>query len=106
MTYLRGLRLQLRINVYDSSWVPRMHELMGQEKGIEFPLAMLCWSHARAECENELDKAFGLWALAPRCCCEAVPVDYLLTLEQVLERLMAHHIADYEFSLSGELFTR
>jgi hypothetical protein len=61
-------------------------------------LSYLCWMHSKAECENDLDKVFGLWALASECCQQAVPVDYSLTLEQVLQKLLVHDVATHGMS--------
>ena len=56
-------------------------------------LSYLCWMHSKAQCENDLDRVFGLWALASECCQQAIPVDYSLTLEQVLQKLLIHDVA-------------
>ena len=56
-------------------------------------LSYLCWLHGEADCEKLLDKVFGLWALAPSCCQEAVPVDYSSTFDEVMQKLWDHDIA-------------
>jgi hypothetical protein len=56
-------------------------------------LSYLCWLHGKGECEKDLDKVFGLWALASDCCQEAIPVDYSSTYEEVLGKLLAHDVA-------------
>ncbi|KAE9382189.1 HET-domain-containing protein [Stipitochalara longipes BDJ] len=50
----------------------------------------LCTFHGGADCEREIDNVFGLSALALDCCQRAVPIDYELTLDQVLERVFNH----------------
>jgi hypothetical protein len=53
-------------------------------------LSLLCGQNRKAQCEKEVDKIFGLWALAPVCCQEAIPVDYSLSLDQVLGNVFEH----------------
>lgn len=53
-------------------------------------LSLLCGQNRRAQCEKEVDKIFGLWALAPVCCQEAIPVNYSLSLDQVLCNVFEH----------------
>jgi hypothetical protein len=65
----------------------------GRPGNLTSNLSYLCWLHGKGECEKEVDKVFGLWALASDCCQQAVPVDYLLPCEQVLHKLLMHDIA-------------
>jgi len=43
-------------------------------------LSFLCYMFNESQCEKAIDKVFGLRALAPICCQEAVPVDYGLAI--------------------------
>jgi hypothetical protein len=52
-----------------------------------FRLSLL---HRKVECENIVDKIFGLWALAPRCCQQAVPIDYPATFADILRNTIIH----------------
>jgi hypothetical protein len=65
----------------------------GRSGNLTSNLSYLCWLHGKGKCEKEVDKVFGLWALASACCQQAVPVDYLLPCEQVLHKLLTHDIA-------------
>ncbi|PMD37910.1 hypothetical protein L207DRAFT_584832 [Hyaloscypha variabilis F] len=65
----------LNINIHDSS-----HSLLH-----------LCSDHGAAICVDPRDKIFGLHALAEKCCTDAVPVDYSLSLFQLSTRVLFHH---------------
>jgi hypothetical protein len=54
-------------------------------------LSFLCSQNKKAQCEKEVDKIFGLWALAPACCQHAIPVDYSFSLDQVLGNVFEHN---------------
>ena len=72
----------------------RMVVLMSHDRvqlgGTGIELGSLFVAHQSGECENELDKVFGVWALAKECCQLAVPIDYSLTLNQVKQKLFEH----------------
>jgi hypothetical protein len=101
-SYFRSICLGLRSKNWVEIWGTPMENLMGKtdEKKHKHFLAGLCWDLSKAECENDLHKVFGLWALAPQCCREGVPVDYLLTLEQVLQKLVAHNNVAHDYKIS------
>ena len=61
--------------------------------GIGFrPLLDIFLEYQRAECADKRDKVFGLHTLAPRCCKEAVPVDYSLSMTEIVAQLCQHHL--------------
>ncbi|KAE9369770.1 hypothetical protein N431DRAFT_469656 [Stipitochalara longipes BDJ] len=66
--------------------------MAGNPSTSSLSLSYLCWLHGKAECEKILDKVFGLWGLAPRCCQQAVPVDYSSTFNEVMQKLWDHGI--------------
>jgi hypothetical protein len=99
--------LQSRIYIYDIEETihktataiseSRIHIFMAGRPGtLTSNLSYLCWLHGKGECDKELDKVFGLWALASDCCQLAVPVDYSSTFEEVLGKLLAHDVAAHE----------
>ncbi|KAE9367289.1 HET-domain-containing protein [Stipitochalara longipes BDJ] len=53
-------------------------------------LLTLSLLHREADCERVVDKLFGLWALDQQCCQQAVPVDYSLTFEDILRKVLLH----------------
>jgi hypothetical protein len=53
-------------------------------------LLHLCSDHGAANCIDPRDKIFGLHALSQKCCTDAVPVDYSLSLFQILTRVHFH----------------
>jgi hypothetical protein len=55
-------------------------------------LFAICFSKCRADCENVLDKVFGLSALSLSCCQQAVPIDYGLTIDELLEKVISHEL--------------
>jgi Heterokaryon incompatibility protein (HET) len=72
----------------------RMNVLLAGRPGkLSSNLSYLCWLHGKAECENEIDKIFGLWALASDCCQQAVPIDYSASFDRILRKLLTHDIA-------------
>lgn len=54
-------------------------------------LLHLCSDHGEAKCVDPRDKIFGLHALAQKCCTDAVPVDYSLSLFQISTAVLSHH---------------
>ncbi|KAN0103374.1 hypothetical protein V8E51_011687 [Hyaloscypha variabilis] len=54
-------------------------------------LLNLCCVRGQAYCVDPRDKIFGLHALAQKCCADAVPVDYSLSLFQVSTKVLSHH---------------
>jgi len=54
-------------------------------------LTILYSKHNTGKCENELDKVFGLWALANKCCQDAVPIDYSLAMDQLMGMVRTHN---------------
>jgi len=58
-------------------------------------LYSLCIGFGGAECENVLDRVFGLCGLTEECCRNAVPIDYWLTVDEVLEKLAAHALGTH-----------
>jgi hypothetical protein len=54
-------------------------------------LLHLCSDHGAANCVDPRDKIFGLHALTRKCCADAVPVDYSLSLFQISTRVLSHH---------------
>lgn len=57
-----------------------------------------------AECEDQRDKIFGLYSLAPTCCREANTINYSLAWKEVLGRLVSHQL-DFHNSLMESLPT-
>ncbi|PMD33029.1 hypothetical protein L207DRAFT_518383 [Hyaloscypha variabilis F] len=72
---------------------PMMNFMAGDRQSSTLSLSYLCWLHGKSNCEKLLDKVFGLWALAPGCCQQAVPVDYSATFNGVMQKLWDHDIA-------------
>ena len=72
---------------------PMMNFMAGDRQISTLSLSYRCWLHGKANCEKLLDKVFGLWALAPGCCQQAVPVDYSATFDEVMQKLWDHDIA-------------
>jgi hypothetical protein len=61
--------------------------------GIGFrPLLDIFSEYQRTECADRRDKVFGLRTFAPRCCKEAVPVDYSLSMTEIVGQLCQHHL--------------
>jgi hypothetical protein len=54
-------------------------------------LLHLCSDHGAANCMDPRDKIFGLHALTRKCCADAVPIDYSLSLFQISTRVLSHH---------------
>lgn len=48
-----------------------------------------------SKCFDERDKIFGLRSLSPTCCRDAVPTDYSMTVEDVINALLAHNEVDH-----------
>jgi len=68
---------------------PEIYRLTGED------LYSLCKGFGGAECENVLDRVFGLCGLTKECCRNAVPIDYRLTVDEVLEKLAAHALGTH-----------
>jgi hypothetical protein len=56
----------------------------------------------RAECQNTLDKAFSLYALAADCCRKALPIDYSLSPKE-LYGIVLRHYKEYHRNSYGQL---
>jgi hypothetical protein len=59
------------------------------------PLLELFLKYTHAECEEILDKAFGLHALADWCCKLDVQVTYELDWEYLCSKVLAHHLLQH-----------
>jgi hypothetical protein len=54
------------------------------------PLFKLYAENKAAECHDPRDTIFGLYSLAPACCKKEIPVNYSLSLGEVLRTLVRH----------------
>ena len=60
-------------------------------------LAGLCNTFGSSKCEDRHDKVFGLRALALRCCRDAVPVDYTISLAEISWKLLFHDASKHNY---------
>jgi hypothetical protein len=67
--------------------------------GFSYYLLHLCSDHGEAKCVDPRDKIFGMHALAEKCCTDAVPVDYSLSLFQISTRVLCHHALSHNNQL-------
>jgi len=58
-------------------------------------LFQLFSDHEDAECSDQRDKIYGLYSLAPACCKAANQIDYSMTWQAALSRLIRHQIISH-----------
>jgi hypothetical protein len=73
--------------------------LRGEELEDSFrPLLHLCLDYSGADCVEPRDKIFGLHSFASKCCRDAAPINYSLSLFQIATSLLAHHMSSHKSS--------